>query len=139
MSICADKDWTMDLVADDPNKPDKENFTFKNIRVVNGILTGRAYDAKGNYSDLRGSCVTFGPVAQMTFVFTALNDKSEYVDIVLLGGGFPVPDEQPRFTGRFEVFKRASAAKAVAGTGFDEGDTGTGTGMQAMMTRRNRT
>jgi hypothetical protein len=119
----------MELVAKDPNR-DKVTLSFENLRVVDGILTGRVYDAKRRYSTLRGSCFSFGPVAQMAFFFTAVNDKGESIDIVLSGGGFQLPGEQPRFTGRFEVFAPAPQGQSAV-VNFDEGDTGTGAGMQA--------
>src|SRR5829696_8498870 len=126
MSICADKDWTMDLVKDNESPNEKETFNFRDIRVVNGVLTGRVYDAKNlHYSYLWGSCFSLGPVAHMTFFFTAVND-TKYVDIVLSGVGFQLPGEQPRFNGRFEVLERPSQLQSEVPTGFDPGDTGTG-------------
>ena len=141
MSICADKDWTMELVKVPSEPPRKETFSFRDVRIVNGIVTGKVYDKDENPTDLRGSCFSFGPVAHMTFVFTAAKNGGGYVDIVLSGGGFQLPDEQPRFTGRFEVFTRASQgqSEALALVNFEPGDTGTGTGMQAQIAKPNRT
>src|SRR5262245_7380562 len=109
MSICADKDWSMELLKDGSADPVK--LSFREVRVVNGILTGRVFDIDDHSSYLRGSCSSFGPIAHMTFVFTALSKTDGYVDIVLSGGGFELPGEQPKFSGRFEVFGGASQAK----------------------------
>ena len=129
MSVCADKDWSMELLKDDSTDP--ERFNFRDVKVVNGILTGKVYDSNEKVTYLRGTCSTLGYMAHMTFFFTAAKKGGGYVDIVLLGWGLEVPGQQPVFKGRFEVFTPAIQGTSVGVVNFDPGDTGTGTGMQA--------
>ena len=132
MSICSNKDWTMDLVKE--GSPDPETFNFKDVTVNYGVVTGKVYDAQlVNFAYLRGTCSSYGPVGHMTFFFTATSKASGLVDIILFGGALELPNEQPRFSGHFAVLKSTSQGHSGLEVGFDEGDTGTGSGMQAQV------
>lgn len=128
MSICADKDWSMDLVKD--GSPDPETFSFTDVRVDNGIVTGKVY-ARNNVTDLRGTCSSFGYLAHLTFFFRAVTANGGYVDIILFGVGLELPGRQPVFSGRFAALAPVFQAQSEVRVNFDPGDTGTGSGMQA--------
>ncbi|HKU76116.1 MAG TPA: hypothetical protein VJR02_19560 [Pyrinomonadaceae bacterium] len=133
MSICTEKPWpNMKLVKiDDPSV--EETFEFSNLTIVNEIITGTVYDVKRNFTDLRGTCSPFDSredVARMSFFFRARR-KSEYVDIVLMGLSYQKDGSAPAFRGGFVVLKALDQTTSEVEVGFDVGDTGTGTGMQA--------
>jgi hypothetical protein len=131
MSICEEKNWTMNLLKDDSN--DSQPLIFKDLKVYNGGVTGKVYDPKTEkFTYFKGTCSTFGPVGHMTFFFTAASKSrsNTFVDIILFGGALEIPGEQPRFSGRFVVLP-SQVQQTGLEVGFDEGDTGTGNGMQA--------
>ena len=130
MSICADKDWTMDLYKDDKLLTD--SFCFTNVRIIDGIIRGRVYSQndREHFTELSGTCSPFPSrenVAHMSFFFTAKNGEKK-VDIVLLGLGY---QGQPVFRGGVVALEAAPEVTSDVETNFDPGETGTGSGMQA--------
>lgn len=134
MSICADKDWNDMKLIKFPSDPQKEEtFDFKDVRVVNGVITGKVYDKRGEFiSNLKGTCSQFGEnLAHLNFLFTAARANNQYVDIFLFGLGIKLADERVVFRGGFLVLDPTSPGQSARAVNFEVGDTGTGTGMQA--------
>jgi len=144
MGICVENDWSMDLVKYNRPPDEKESFVFKDLKIVNEMITGKVYDAKGNFvSELHGTCCPFGPgiyLGRLTFFFTAKGKKDSDIEIFILGWAFRFSeDEQPAFRGGFVVRGSTTGSQAGAAVNFEVGDTGTGTGMQAQITIPPRT
>lgn len=156
MTICSEesKEWSMCLIECKPapcptEVSDPQTFCFKDVTVANEIITGKVYadpnDVKFAY--LSGVCAPFDhqpDVSRMSFYFQGVNKDGHPVIILLNGWGYYKPEgPNPIFVGGFvavEPPKDRDAASPpqdpVPGSDlivkFDAGDTGTGTGMQAM-------
>jgi hypothetical protein len=131
MSICADDDWAMDLVK--YGSQDKETFTFYNLRIDNEDITGKVKDQGGKTSDLTGKCSPLlETVARLTFSFEAVGPRVG-VEMFLTGLAIQLPDKtKPIFRGQVVALPLAALSTSPVDVKFDVGDTGTGSGMQAM-------
>lgn len=136
MSICANDDWTMDLVKD--GSTDKETFIFYNLRIDGEDIRGTVKDKNNNNSDLTGTCSPFDSredVARLTFSFKAVGPRGD-VEIFLSGLALQLPDrDKPIFLGVVVGRRPGSRGTSLVEVSFDVGDTGTGNGMQAMSTK----
>ena len=133
MSICADFDWGMELVKD--GSQDKDALTFYNLSIDNEIITGKVKDKMNNATDLKGTCSPFGSqetVGRLNFFFKAVG-PNEPVEIFLSGLAILVPGkEKPVFRGGVVGLEPLAVGTSTVQVSFDVGDTGTGTGTQAM-------
>jgi hypothetical protein len=120
-----------------PGDPTQEEFCFKEVKVANEIITGEVYNrADVKIADLGGTCCPFDArpnLSRMTFFFFANNNDGVPIEIMITGWGFQPQQGAATFFGGFVVLKPLSLELAPPGppVNFDEGDTGTGTGMQA--------
>jgi hypothetical protein len=128
MATCESKDWpTMTLIVDGTR--DEIELEFKKVAIRFGLITGEVLYHQQKVSDLAGTCIPLGPYeSQMSFRFTL-----GAVEIVLVGIAFKNDNDKIVFKGVFRAFKSAIEPSAI-GVDLalpDEGDTGTGAGMQA--------
>jgi len=142
MAIC-DGPWTMTLVNDDGGKG-SDIFVFKNITVTGTTFTGEVFDRTGmgtRISLLTGTCedlATGNPrLTRLTFQFRLPARTGGEVGMFLAGVGFPPAMGNAQFLGRFRAYTpdrftpSFDTAEALV-IMLDVGDTGTGTGMQAL-------
>lgn len=134
---CEESSWDMTLRVD--GQATEETVGFRNVRIVNGMITGEVHGAPGEpVSELTGTCQPAAPgepdVSLMTFQFR-LGDFVP-VGIFLAGWAF-LPPGGPFsiFHGRFRAFSADTFTPAALGshlTSFipDPGSTGTGNGNQ---------
>jgi len=134
MSICAGNFWTMRLAKEGSTDP--VTLTFKDVKVVNQVLTGIVDDGKGNTSDLSGTCSPFDSrenVVRMDFFFRAMGPRGD-VYVFLSGLGLQPLTGNPVFHGGFAGLPPPASPRALpVEVNFDVGETGTGNGMQAML------
>ena len=131
MAACDSKDWNMTLVVVKDDKPSGETrLNFVNVEIILGLISGDVESGGQKVSQLHGICTSLGKKASlMTFRFNLRG-----VEIFLVGIAF---EDQSKviFQGVFRAFEsgiRTSSKKVKAP---DAGETGTGTGMQAMTNR----
>lgn len=140
MTICSDtpKPWTICLVKSEFCKQSdlpEEKFFFEDVKVVNEVITGKVFDIRNNQTDLNGTCVPFdhrANVSRMTFFFLAANSQG-MVEILLTGWGFEPGGPNALFFGGFLALAPRSDDSSPLKVNLGSGDTGTGTGMQAML------
>jgi hypothetical protein len=126
MAACESKDWSMTLEVDRTH--DKTELNFDKVAIRFGLITGEVVYNTQRVSDLAGTCTPLGPYeSQMTFRFS-LN----MVEIVLVGIAFKDKNGQIVFKGVFRAFKSAIETGIKVLLAPEEGDTGTGAGMQAI-------
>lgn len=137
MSICTTDDWTMHLVKD--GSQGEDILIFYNLRIDNEKITGTVRDGDSHTSDLSGTCSPYESredVARLTFSFMAVGPKNEPVEIFLLGLALQLLDrDKPIFLGVVAGRQPGSRGTSPVKVRFDVGDTGTGTGMQAMLSQ----
>lgn len=139
MTICEIDQWDMELKKS--NSSPTEFFSFRDIRVHAGILTGKIVDTNGNETPLSGTCNQFvgtsveQSLALMSFRFTVKKTDGTAVGIFMAGFGFfDTTTTTPRgiFTGRYSAFAvqadLAFGIQVIAAV--DPGETGTGNGNQ---------
>ena len=143
MAIC-DGPWRMRLDNDNRNKG-YEVFVFKDITVTGTIFTGAVWNdsATIRLSALTGTCEDLGigdpRLTRLTFQFRLPATTGGTVGIFLAGVGFlPLMSTNAKFEGRFRAYTPDDGTPPSLGKAevfaimLDVGDTGTGTGMQAM-------
>lgn len=146
MTICAcdPQPWTMCLYKGDPckpsNPPTQHTFCFEDVEVHNEIITGKVFDeGRKHQAYLSGTCSPFdhkNSVARMSFFFQGKSDSNVPVEIILTGWGYQPAIGNPIFVGGFVALEvkpedPCAGVGSDLNVGFDPGDTGTGTGMQA--------
>ena len=139
MAVC-DGPWRMTLVSDAGSS---EVFVFKNIALMGTTFTGEVWDSgvTRRISALTGTCedLAIGDprLTRITFQFR-LPGRTGAVGMFLAGVGFVPAMANAEFRGRFRAYTPDGGTPPFFDKGDalaivpDVGDTGTGTGMQAM-------
>ena len=127
MPACASIDWNMKLVFLRGGEPKETPLSFVDVEIVFGLISGEVHYNGNRVSLLHGVCLPRKNASNMFFWF-------DLPGVEILLAGRAVEDEQGnvKFYGVFRAFGPRTGIFAEAVNALpDEGETGTGNGMQA--------